>query len=52
VTESAADAGRPAWPATRGPNREVLTDDVLGQAFGLPIAVEHRDERTWARPRR
>ena len=30
---------------------EVLTDEVLSLAFRLPIAVEHRDGRTWARMR-
>lgn len=34
-----------------GPLDEVLTDDVLGRAFQLPIAVERRDGRTWARMR-
>jgi iron complex transport system ATP-binding protein len=31
-----------------GPLDEVLTDDVLTRAFGLPIAVQRRDGRTWA----
>jgi iron complex transport system ATP-binding protein len=30
---------------------EVLTDDVLSRAFRLPVVVEHRDGRTWARMR-
>ena len=30
---------------------EVLTDDVLGRAFRVPIVVEHRDGRIWARMR-
>ena len=34
-----------------GPLDEVLIDDVLTRAFQLPIAVEHRDGRTWARLR-
>ena len=32
-----------------GPLAQVLTDDVLSRAFQLPIAVEHRDGRAWAR---
>ncbi|MEA2607986.1 MAG: iron complex transport system ATP-binding protein, partial [Chloroflexota bacterium] len=32
-----------------GPLDDVLTDDVLGRAFDLPIRVERRDGRTWAR---
>jgi iron complex transport system ATP-binding protein len=35
-----------------GPLDEVLTDDVLSQAFRLPIAVQHHDGRAWARLRR
>ncbi|HEX7950539.1 MAG TPA: ATP-binding cassette domain-containing protein [Candidatus Limnocylindrales bacterium] len=34
-----------------GPLAEVLTDDVLSRAFRLPIAVDHREGRTWARMR-
>jgi iron complex transport system ATP-binding protein len=34
-----------------GPLDDVLTDDVLSRAFQLPIAVQHRDGRTWARLR-
>jgi iron complex transport system ATP-binding protein len=34
-----------------GPLDEVVTDDVLGRAFQLPIAVERRDGRSWARLR-
>jgi iron complex transport system ATP-binding protein len=34
-----------------GPLAGVLTDDVLSRAFQLPIAVQHRDGRTWARLR-
>ena len=34
-----------------GPLGDVLTDDVLGRAFQLPITVDHRDGRTWARMR-
>jgi iron complex transport system ATP-binding protein len=34
-----------------GPLGEVLTDDVLTRAFRLPIAVEHREGRAWARLR-
>ncbi len=30
---------------------EVLTDDVLSRSFQMPIAVEHRDGRSWARLR-
>jgi iron complex transport system ATP-binding protein len=32
-----------------GPIEEVVTSDVLGQAYGMPIAVERRDGRFWAR---
>ena len=32
-----------------GPIEEVMNGDVLGRAYGLPIAVEHRDGRFWAR---
>ncbi len=35
-----------------GPLDEVLTDDVLTRALGLPIAVQRRDGRTWAWLRR
>jgi iron complex transport system ATP-binding protein len=35
-----------------GPLAEVLTDEVLSGAFRLPIVVEHRDGRAWARLRR
>ncbi len=34
-----------------GPLDEVLSDDVLSRAFQVPIAVEHRDGRAWARLR-
>ncbi len=34
-----------------GPLDQTLTDEVLGRAFDLPIAVEHRDGRAWARLR-
>ena len=32
-----------------GPLDEVLCDDVFSRAFGLPITVERRDGRAWAR---
>jgi iron complex transport system ATP-binding protein len=32
-----------------GPLETVLGDGALGRAFGLPIVVERRDGRTWAR---
>ena len=32
-----------------GPIEEVVTGDVLGRAYGMPIAVERRDGRFWAR---
>ena len=32
-----------------GPLDEVVRGDVLSQAFGLPIVVERRDGRAWAR---
>jgi iron complex transport system ATP-binding protein len=32
-----------------GPLGDVLCDDVLSRAFGLPIRVERRDGRAWAR---
>jgi iron complex transport system ATP-binding protein len=32
-----------------GPLPEVLTGEVLSRAFQLPIVVEHRDGRAWAR---
>jgi iron complex transport system ATP-binding protein len=32
-----------------GPVEEVLRDDVFSRAFGLPITVERRDGRAWAR---
>ena len=34
-----------------GPLGQVMTDEVLSRAFQVPIAVEHRDGRTWARMR-
>ncbi|MBI3749517.1 MAG: ATP-binding cassette domain-containing protein [Chloroflexi bacterium] len=34
-----------------GPLGHVLTDEVLSRAFQVPIAVEHRNGRTWARMR-
>lgn len=34
-----------------GPLEEALTGDVLSEAFQLPIVVQHRDGRTWARMR-
>ncbi len=43
---------RAGAPVAAGALDEVLTDDVLSRAFRLPIAVEHRDGRTWARWRR
>ena len=38
-----------AEPRRRGRSTAVLRDDVLSQAFGLPIRIEHRDGRAWAR---
>jgi iron complex transport system ATP-binding protein len=35
-----------------GPIESVLRDDVLGEAFGLPLTVERRDDRWTARMRR
>jgi iron complex transport system ATP-binding protein len=35
-----------------GPIEEVLRDDVLSEAFGLPLDVESRDGRWTARMRR
>ncbi len=32
-----------------GPMADVLRDDVFSRAFGLPIAIERRDGRAWAR---
>jgi iron complex transport system ATP-binding protein len=32
-----------------GPIEDVVRDDVLTRAFGLPIRVERRDGRAWAR---
>jgi iron complex transport system ATP-binding protein len=32
-----------------GPLGDVLRDDVLSRAFGLPIKIERRDGRAWAR---
>jgi iron complex transport system ATP-binding protein len=32
-----------------GPIEDVLTGDVLGRAYRIPIAVERRDDRFWAR---
>ena len=32
-----------------GPIEEAVTGDVLGRAYGMPIAVERRDGRFWAR---
>ena len=43
VLADGPDRGRRA--ARRGP----VADDVLSRAFGLPIAVERRDGRAWAR---
>ena len=34
-----------------GPLANVMTQDVLSEAFGLPLAVEHSDGRYWARRR-
>lgn len=36
----------------RGPIAEVITGEVLGEAFGLALEVEHRDGRWTARARR
>ena len=41
---SPTDASSPA-----GPLDDVLRGGALGAAFGLPIVVERRDGRTWAR---
>ena len=35
-----------------GPLEEVLTDEALSGAFGLPLTVERRDDRWAARARR
>ena len=35
-----------------GPIETVLSDDVLTRAYGMPITVEWRDERAWARKTR
>ena len=35
-----------------GPCEAVLRDDILGEAFGLPLIVERRDDRWTARMRR
>ena len=32
-----------------GPLADVLTDEALSEAFGLPLTVEHRDGRWYAR---
>ncbi len=32
-----------------GPIEEVVRDEVLSAAFGIPLVVEHRDGRAWAR---
>ena len=32
-----------------GPIEEVVSAEVLGRAYGMPIAVERRDGRFWAR---
>jgi iron complex transport system ATP-binding protein len=32
-----------------GPLEDVLIGEVMSAAFGLPLAVEHRDGRAWAR---
>ena len=39
-------------PLAGGPLAEILTDEVLSEAFQLPITVEHHDGRIWARMRR
>ena len=39
-------AGR---PVAAGPIEEVVSGDVLGRAYGMPIGVERRDGRYWAR---
>ena len=36
-------------PVAAGPLDEVLRNDVFSRAFGLPIAIERRDGRAWAR---
>lgn len=36
----------------RGPVDDVLRDGPLSDAFGIPLHVEHRDGRRWARSRR
>jgi iron complex transport system ATP-binding protein len=36
-------------PVAAGPIGDVLRDDVFSRAFGLPIVVERRDGRAWAR---
>ena len=40
------DGGR---AVAAGPIEEVVSSDVLGRAYGMPIAVERRDGRFWAR---
>ncbi len=35
-----------------GPSADVLTDDVLTEAFSMPLSVEGRDGRWTARMRR
>jgi iron complex transport system ATP-binding protein len=35
-----------------GPIQDALRDDVLGEAFGLPLTVEQREGRWTARMRR
>jgi iron complex transport system ATP-binding protein len=35
-----------------GPIEAVLTDELLTRAYGMPITVEWRDERVWARKTR
>jgi len=43
--------GRAGRVVARGPIDDVLTADVLSDAFGLPLAVDHRDGRWSARAR-
>ncbi len=42
----------PHGPVARGPIGEVLTDDVLSRAFGLPLEVRHHAGRWTARATR
>ena len=35
-------------PLVAGPINDIITADNLSRAFGVPLSVEHRNDRWWA----